>query len=409
MPINSLTYSIPYLLYLMVLVGLMFVEFRRIKLELDTSYIRWLTILSFLIFFGLRGFVFTDWIIYYSIFDKLPTIWDGGLESLMNVSEAFEADLEVGKAGYEMGFIVTTFIFKSLIPNYFVWMFANVLVDIWLLDKFIRRFSPYYVMAFVVFIAMGGLLIECNLIRNIKAILLFMISLKYLEERRLLSYLILNGIGVLFHSSAIIFLPLYFFLHKECPKWLMWAIFILGNVIFLLQIGYLQPLMLSFADMVGGRLGVQIKIYFALDLYSQPYGISIGYLERLITFLLLIVFKDALIERSKHNIILINIYIVYFIIFFYFSEVRIAVDRLTLLFIFSYWVLFPQLYQLIRHITVKWAVVSIIILFCGLKTSLLSSNIFARYDNLLTGIESYEVRLMHHDNNVDKFVEEQYN
>lgn len=408
MPINSFTYSIPYLLYLLVLVGLMFVEFRRLKLELDTSYVRWLTIISFLIFFGLRGFIFTDWIIYYSIFDKLPTLWDGGLESLMNVSETFEADLEVGKAGYEMGFIVTTFIFKSLIPNYFVWIFANVLVDIWLLDKFIRRFSPYYVMAFVVFIAMGGLIIECNLIRNIKAILLFMISIKYLEERRLFLYLILNGIGVLFHSSAVIFFPLYFILHKECPKWLMWAIFILGNVIFLLQIGYLKPLMLSFADMFGGRLGVQIKIYFALDLYSQPYGISMGYLERVMTFLLLIVFKEALIERSKHNIILINVYIVYFIIFFYFSEVMIAVDRLTLLFIFSYWVIFPQLYQLIRHTTVKWAVVSIIILFCGVKTSLVSSNIFAKYDNLLTGIEGYEVRLMHHDNNVDKFVEKQY-
>lgn len=408
MPINSFTYSIPYLLYLLVLVGLMFVEFRRLKLELDTRYVRWLTILSFLIFFGLRGFVFTDWMIYYSIFDKMPTFWDGGLESLMNVSEAFEADLEVGKAGYEMGFIVTTFLFKSLIPNYFVWIFVNVIVDIWLLDIFIRRYSPYYVMAFVVFIAMGGLIIECNLIRNIKAILLFMVSLKYLEERRIINYLVLNGIGVLFHSSAIIFLPLYFIMHKECPKWLMWVIFILGNVIFLLQIGYLQPLMLSFAEMVGGRLGVQIKIYFALDLYSQPYGISIGYLERVMTFLLLIFFKDALIERSKHNIILINVYIVYFIIFFYFSEVRIAVERLTLLFIFSYWVLIPLLYQLIKQTTIKWAVVSMIIVFCGIKTASVSSNIFARYDNLLTGIERYEVRQMHHDNNVDKFIEKHY-
>ncbi len=188
----------------------------------------------------------------------------------------------------------------------------------------------------------------------------------------------------------------------------MWVIFILGNVIFLLQIGYLQPLMLSFAEMVGGRLGVQIKIYFALDLYSQPYGISIGYLERVMTFLLLIFFKDALIERSKHNIILINVYIVYFIIFFYFSEVRIAVERLTLLFIFSYWVLIPLLYQLIKQTTIKWAVVSMIIVFCGIKTASVSSNIFARYDNLLTGIERYEVRQMHHDNNVDKFIEKHY-
>ncbi len=404
MPVSSITYSIPYLLYLLVLVGLAFVEMRRLKYELDTRYIRWTVILSFLVFFGLRGFVFTDWIIYYRLFDIMPTLWDGGLETLQAVTEVFEADIEVGAAGYEMGFILSTFLFKSLIPNYFVWVFVNTLVDIWLLDLFIRRYSPYYVLSFVVFVAMGGLIIECNLMRNVKAILLFMVSLKYIEERRLLPYLALNLLGAMFHSSAIIFIPLYFFLHKTLPRWLLWTVFVVGNVIFLLKISYLQPLLVGLAEVLGGRLGVQIKIYFALDMYNQPYGISLGYIERVATFLLLILLHRPLVALNNRNNLIINCYVIYFILFFFFSEVMIAVERLTLLFVFSYWVLYPLMYQLIKDTVIKWVSMIILVLFCSAKTITTSSSIFSRYDNLLIGIQDAETRKMIHDNNVDEFL-----
>jgi len=404
MPVSSINYSIPYLLYLLVLVGLAFVELRRLKYELDTRYIRWAVILSFLVFFGLRGFVFTDWIIYSKLFEVMPTFWEGGLESLRTVTEVFEADVEVGAAGYEMGFILSTFLFKSLIPNYFVWVFVNTLVDIWLLDLFIRRYSPYYVLSFVVFVAMGGLIIECNLMRNVKAILLFMVSLKYIEERRLLPYLALNLLGAMFHSSAIIFIPLYFFLHKTLPRWLLWTVFVVGNVIFLLKISYLQPLLVGLAEVLGGRLGVQIKIYFALDMYNQPYGISLGYIERVATFLLLILLHRPLVALNNRNNLIINCYVIYFILFFFFSEVMIAVERLTLLFVFSYWVLYPLMYQLIKDTVIKWVSMIILVLFCSAKTITTSSSIFSRYDNLLIGIQDAETRRLIHDNNVDEFL-----
>lgn len=407
MPITSFTYSIPYLLFLLYLVVLMFLEFRHLKFGENIKYIRWAAMVGFLFFFGLRGYVFTDWMIYYPIFDKMPTIIDGGLTSVLNgdINQLFESDVEVGKAGYEMGFVYSTFIFKSICPNYYVWIFCNVLFDVILLDIFFRHYSPYYVMGFIFFVAMGGLLIECNLVRNVKAILLFLISLKYLQERRIVPYMILNLIGVLFHSSAVIYLLLYFFLHKECPKWLMWTIFILGNIITLLNIGYLKPIMLAFSDVIGGRLAVQIKFYFVLDHYSQAYGISIGYVERVLTYLLIIFFQRQLIERDKRNILFINAYIIYFVVFFYFSEVMVAVDRLSLIFIFSYWIIYPQLFSLIKSTVNKYVFFTILVLFCGMKTATSSSNFLAKYDNLLFGIDSYELRRMNHDNNVDAFID----
>ena len=407
MGVTSFTYTFPYLIFLLYLVVLLFLEFRQLRYEKDIKYIRWATITGFVFFFGLRGFVFSDWYMYYNLFEKMPTLWDGGLNSVLSgdFEEFFATDVSTGKTGIEMGFIYSTFLFKSIIPNYFVWVCFSVFIDMLLLDIFIRRYSPYYVLSVILFITFGGLIIECNLMRNIKAILLFLISLKYLEERKLIPYILLNLIGVLFHSSAIVFFPLYFFLNKKFPTWLMWTIFILGNTITLLHISYLQPMMLAFADLIGGRLGVQIKLYFAIDFFNQSYGISIGYVERVLTFLLLIFFQKNLIAQNAKYRMFINGYILYFFIFFFFSEIMVAVERLSLLFAFSYWILYPALLYLVKEAANKLVFALTLIVFCFMKVAMATSNEFAKYDNVAFGIESYEVRLQRVENDLDALID----
>ncbi|OPZ97605.1 MAG: hypothetical protein BWY72_01164 [Bacteroidetes bacterium ADurb.Bin416] len=139
-------------------------------------------------------------------------------------------------------------------------------------------------------------------------------------------------------------------------------------------------------------------------MYNQPYGISLGYIERVATFLLLILLHRPLVALNNRNNLIINCYVIYFILFFFFSEVMIAVERLTLLFVFSYWVLYPLMYQLIKDTVIKWVSMIILVLFCSAKTITTSSSIFSRYDNLLIGIQDAETRKMIHDNNVDEFL-----
>lgn len=396
-------YSIPYLAFLAFLTALMFLEFRQIKFEKDTSYIRWVTILAIVVFFGLRGFVYTDWMMYYPLFDKLPTIWEGGLTSVLSsdFSEDFITDVSMGKAGLELGFIYFAVIFKSIIPNYFAFIFFNSLIDIFLLDIFFRRYSNYYVLSFILFIVFGGLGLEFNLLRNFKALLLFLVSLKYLQERRIIPFMLINLVGYLFHSSALIFLPLYFILHKEWPNWLIWGIFIVGNILFLMHIKYLQPITLAVADMIGGRMAVKAKLYFVSDFYSQAYGLGLGYIERVVTFLAFIPLQKKLKAQNRYNIIFINIYLLYFIIYFFFSELMVAVERLSLLFVFAYWILYPEILALIKEISNKFLVTLLLIGYSTLKVAQVNSNIFSRYDNLLFGIQNYEDRKMIIENNKD--------
>lgn len=385
----------------------MFIEFKFINQEKDIRYIRLATIVGFLFFFGLRGYILTDWLVYYPLFDKMPTIWDGGFSSAFNMDFAAEygTDVSIGKTGMELGFVYFTLIFKSIIPNYFAWVFFNTIIDVLLLDIFIRRYSKYYVLGFIFFFVFEGLGIEINLMRNIKAILIFLVSVKYIEQRRIIPYMLLNFLGFLFHSSALIFFPLYFFIHKEWSKKVIWSIFVIGIFILLFKITYLAPILSSIGGLIGGRISVLIEMYLASDLYSGAYGLfHFGYIERVVTFCLFMLSYDKLKEQNSSNVIFLNTYVIYFIIYFYFSEISVIIERLPMLFVFANWILYPNLFYLLDSRINKLIFLCIFIMYSFVKISNANSNIIAKYDNLLFGIESHEERLESFINNYDQVI-----
>ncbi|MDP4277418.1 MAG: EpsG family protein [Bacteroidota bacterium] len=394
MPVYSTSYSLPYLVLLTYFVLLMFMEFRCLKFEQDTKYVRWATMAGFVFFFGLRGFVNTDWLVYYNIFNGLPTLWGGNLGSAFTTdfTSEFVTDASTDQAGIEMGFIFLTVLFKSIIPDYFAWVFVNVVIDVILLDIFFRRYSKYYVLSFILFLIFGGLGIEFNLMRNVKAILLFLISLKYIEERKIVPYMLLNIAGCTLHTSALFFIPLYFFLNKEWPKWVIWTIFIVGNILVLLQISYLKPIVLAITDMMGGRMAVKARLYFASDLYSRSVGVGLSYFERTATFVLSVWLLPKLKERNPSIVMFVNSYILFFFAYFFFSEIMIAIQRITLLFAFSYWIIYPEILGLLEKSINKLVMVSVVVVYSVVILIKTNSNIFAKYDNQVFGIESYDDR-----------------
>jgi len=108
----SYAYAIPYLAIFLVFVVLLFWEFRQLNAGKEPQYIRWIAIIVFLIFFGLRGYVYTDWAIYAPLFEKLPTIGEGGLSKVLSTdfSEEFLTDVSVG---------FSETIFKILCPKHY--------------------------------------------------------------------------------------------------------------------------------------------------------------------------------------------------------------------------------------------------------------------------------------------------
>jgi len=240
---------------------------------------------------------------------------------------------------------------------------------------------------------MEGFILEVNLLRNIKSVLLFLISLRYIENRKFFKFLILNLLGILFHWSAIIYLPLYFFLHKKVDLRVYFFIFILGNVIYLLQIQYVKPIVIFIASLMGKVAIGKAEGYMASTIFGAQYGITLGYLERVATSLLIMFYYNKLISKSKSNILFINSFFIFFIVYFFFSEISIIVNRVGILFFFSYWILWPQIINISEKLT-KYLLFFFMAIYLNMRIVSMTNNVLYKYDNIMfKNCQSYQERL----------------
>ena len=169
--------------------------------EKSRKYINFLVVVMYVFFFGFRGFVGFDWVNYYPFFKDIDKLSDFKFATISN----------------DVGFSVFASFIKTENPDYNFFILINTLVSVVLLHYFFKRYLPirYYAFAFALFVAIGGIILELNLMRNVKGYLLFLLSIIYIEKRKPLPFFLLNLLGFLFHWSSLIFFPLYFFIHKK--------------------------------------------------------------------------------------------------------------------------------------------------------------------------------------------------
>ena len=325
-------YSYPYIIYVVSLIICLIIELYKKQNNVAKS-VRLYCVFSYLIFLGCRGFIGWDWMSYYPFFLSLPVIGD------VNYWEKI--------VGFERGFVVFASLIKSICDNYFALQLVIVAFYLYAVDKLLMRYARIYSLGFLVFLVMGGFATQIDLLRNSISIALFLLSIQYIESRKTKQYMFLNSIGLLFHTSSIVFFPLYYILQRRYDRKLLMVLFLIGNIIFLLQIQYLKPILSFLVSPIGGDVKYLVDLYFADNENANFYGISIGYLERLLTTSLFLIYYDRIIRSAKYNIIFLNLYVLYFISFFYFGEIRIVTLRFSNLFTCSYWILYPALFSVI--------------------------------------------------------------
>jgi hypothetical protein len=315
---------------------------------------------------GLRKFIGWDYPNYYSFFEEVKSLTDQGNAIHFN----------------EIGFVAYTVFIKKIFSSYFIWVFTSTLIDVMLIDCILRKHSNYYVLGFVFFFVFSSALF-IDVMRNSKSILLFMVSLQYIKKRRIIPYMLLNCCGILFHMSAVLYLPLYFVLYKNCSKTMLIVVFLLGNIIFLLKIDFIKPIALFIANMLaGGHFAGYINLYYNSVSAYVHYGISLGYLERTMTFLLIIIFYKKL-ATYKTNVVVINIYILYFICFTFLASANIVSSRMALLFKAAYWILYPNIFMFLRGKANKGIFLMILSLYSLVAVTSTYRSILFKYDNVL--------------------------
>lgn len=327
-PVRSFNYSIPYLLLclLVILVGYRHVlSFTRKKFHLWIGY---LFIGVFIFFFGFRWHILTDSIAYQGFYDTLQPI--------------FQYDyIKANTYWWDIGFLLFAMLCKQVGLDFLTFMTLNSLIDVCMLSKCFKKYSINIPWSCLAFLAFNGILIEFNLIRNFKSILLFLISLSYIKERNIGKFMICNIIGILFHSSAILFIPLYWLLYKRYNAKIL-IILITGVTI----VNIFYPLLLRniTIDIINDYLTSE-KLKTFSETADEMHKLSIGLIERILTFILGLYVLEQEKSNDKNYIIFFNMYVVFYVMSSLFSFNEVFVERFSIPFAPSYWFLYPYIIQ----------------------------------------------------------------
>lgn len=368
-------YSIPYLILIFIL-GFLSILLYQKQDQQSVSYkkICFIGIAVFFLFFGFRGFIFTDWVSYYYEFERCS--WSDLTYSQNSVIIR------------EPGYLLLMNLCKTLYNNYHFFICVNTAINTILLTIFFKKYTDNILFAFVIYLVFWGFVISANLVRNATAIFIFLNSISYLHGRNLLRYIACCLLAMSFHFSAIVYLPIYFFFNKRMNKWVYLAIFISSNIIFLLHVPIITKI-ISLLGFGGDFLQTKLEYYGES---SQGRGIGIGFIERIITGGLIFCYYEKLCLK-KINSIFINAITTYFVITLTFNQIPEMGNRIGILFIFSYWVLWIELRNCFAIKSNQLLFLSFVTIYCILKTATTINGPIYEYDNILLGkIKSYQER-----------------
>lgn len=373
-----MTYAFPYVLFISSFFIFQYLP-KAIGRTEQYYYPRLYVLFSLLIFLGCRGFIATDWISYYPFYQETPSIFN---DKAFNFIQSWP---------WEKGFLLLTCVIKSFAPNFFAYQFVLFAIDLIIIDKIICEYvdSKYYVIAYISFFVFQGFVMEVNLLRNAQAIMLFLLSIKYVREKKIFKYILLNCFGVLFHTSSVFYLPLYFVLNHRFSKKFLLIAFFLGNIIMLAHISWLTGLLQNILPMLGqSRLASMITSYQILTGKANATSLGFGFIERTGIYLIALHFQPLFFKRNEKILPFLNMQYFFCFTYLYLSEFFIFTQRISMLFTFSYWIVLPAIYGKLRS-DGKKIFLLFFILYCVLKMLVQCDEPIFKYRNALFDENNY--------------------
>ncbi len=372
---NALPYIILMLLYAVLANIRYFTQQQKTKVYIDC-----VSIAVFVFFFGLRGFVKYDWVGYY------PAYMD--LKDLSTLFSTPFADWT-----WEPGYMIFATICHMVFGSWQPFVFLLSVIDIALLARFFRKFNISLPLGIMVFMAMFGVAMTMDTIRNIVAILLFCNAIPYIIERKPVQYFAICLLGCTIHKTMFVFFPFYFFIHRRINRWILLGIFLASCAVYVKQIPIVKSILLFFA----GYFGESAKLYFNtyMDFDKGGSVLSIGFIERLITGFVVFFYIDRLRAIRKGNDVFINCLYIFLYLFLLLSEFRTVSMRSAMLFSFSYWIVWIDLIKCMGYRNNKLLFIAFITVYCLLKAYSENNASISKYENVIFPHMNYNERLIY--------------
>ena len=188
----------------------------------------------------------------------------------------------------------------------------------------------------------------------------------------------LNAFGILFHYSALVYLPCYALFRRELPHKVLFGIIGLGIVAF--------PLFLPLLDWVPAVVGTEHPVGIHLSTYVQTYSTRLVFtlpaVERLLTASALFVLYDRLCCDSRARLGAYT-FLAYFLAYTLLSRYAILATRVANLFVCGYWLLWPSLLRAVPSCRWRIAAAVVITLYLGIRLYDLSAMPHWHYTTVL--------------------------
>lgn len=114
-------------------------------------------------------------------------------------------------------FVLCEWLFYQVLPFSQLWLMATSAFFFIAFAKFVYENSETPAYSYFMFFAIFGTF-QMTGVRQSCAMAVFMLAFKYIKEKKLLNYLLMIGIAYLFHKSAIVLLPIYWFKNRKVRK-----------------------------------------------------------------------------------------------------------------------------------------------------------------------------------------------
>lgn len=199
--------------------------------------------------------------------------------------------------------------------------------------------------------------------RQIFAIQLFLVSIRFISEKRFLPFCLIIIIAGSMHESAFYLLPTYFFLNKKITNLQIFITVFLGLLFFIFNIDFITPI-------IGNFHLYRFDSYAGSDIYNFKRSFGVTHVELIIVISLIIYLRKKIeLQNIKYSNIFINMYFVYTILILYFFSINSFSGRLKFYFNISYIFIFIYFIRCFKD--KKKAIISHIVLTAYLLTSVI--------------------------------------
>lgn len=195
-----------------------------------------------------------------------------------------------------------------------------------------KRNTPYYLVTIMLYLSFWYLTLECNQVRQGAALGFTLLSIRYISERNLKKYLFWATMAVLFHNSAITFLPLYWLSRIRIPRYVAYLILLVS---FILAHSGIADGIISFlvSSSLSDSYYTERVVSYTLDeMYNGNILFSFTTIHKVLVFVIIIMTYQRYPCSESFKQVLLWASIAGIVVYFLFCQYEIIATRLALFF-----------------------------------------------------------------------------